>query len=350
MEYNTSEMKNLLVDTPNLSVMLPGRCNAKCDFCFWERDNVANNSLSKDFSSKLFDYVMELPECFRQISITGGEPTISPALDGVLAVVSRLKASKRIDKVVLTTNGVRLAKRLPDIVDCVDHINISRHHYDDEENSLIFRTSTNPSTIDLFSIVAAVHCNSPVDICFNCVVPPDVSVEFCEEFIDYGRTVGVKAVSFRIYHNAMGVCEAEKYYTEKYHAVDVSTCPVCRTARMLVDGFCVNWKYSVLEPTQHWDGVYELVMQPDGRLTADWSGKIEINPKQLEVPMKKQILASDLEIEKVRLAKELMEMAKKLLGENPSGKEVRGVHETRVVQEDKSYGGRCSHSYGGGCR
>ncbi len=36
-------VQNKLVSpSPNLSIMLPGWCNAKCEFCFWNREQEAN--------------------------------------------------------------------------------------------------------------------------------------------------------------------------------------------------------------------------------------------------------------------------------------------------------------------
>lgn len=341
-------MSRLLVDTPNLSVMLPGMCNAKCEFCFWERYQESNKFPKYDFALKVFDQVMALPECFKQMSITGGEPTISSAFLPMLATAERLKKFGKINKVVLTTNGVRLKEHLKDVCSVVDHINISRHHYDDDENCKIYKTLSVPSSIDVFSLVSSVHSFSDVDICFNCVVSPNVSVNFCHRFINYARAIGVKAVSFRIYHNSMGECEAEKFFVNEYGSEDVSTCPVCRTVRMKVKDFCVNWKYSVLEPTKHWNGVYELIIQPDGRLTADWSGNILVDPKELEVKMGKSKEEIELEKEKIKMAKELIDMANKLLLDTKSKETViREVHHHHA--STSSHGGGCGTGHGGGC-
>jgi hypothetical protein len=36
-------------------------------------------------------------------------------------------------------------------------------------------------------------------------------------------------------------------------------------------------KYSVLEPTDAVDGIYELIFHANGKLTADWDGNIEVD-------------------------------------------------------------------------
>lgn len=325
----------LLVDTPNLSVMLPGACNAKCEFCFWNRDQQANKFPMMDFADRLAKVLDSLPSQFSQVSVTGGEPTISPVLDEVMDVLRERK--QRFPKVVLTTNAVRLLKNKDVINGVVDHINISRHHYNDIENEKIFKTKGVPNEGQLDGIINA---GWMADVCLNCVVPPDVSPKFCETYIEWARFYKkIAAINFRVYHNSMGECPAQKEMEEIYGSTDVSTCPVCRVMRMRVRGMQVNWKYSVLEPTQHWDGLYELVMQPDGRLTADWAGTLEVNPKEIRGGV---VAKSNRQ-----LAEELIELAKKLLEDDKKPKKKTVVEH---VHRYESSGGGCHGSAGGGCR
>ncbi len=280
-QINSKINHTLLVSDPNFSVMMPGKCNAKCDFCFWDRDNAANKSPLDKYAQTMYDYIMDLPFDFRQLSLTGGEPTISPVFLNVLSKVKILKEINRIDKVVLTTNGVKLDRYVNEICESVDHVNISRHHYDEEENRKIYKTKSVPTSEQIKKTIPKFH-KKGVDICFNCVVPPTVSVEFCEKFIEYAKKIGVVAVNFRLYHNSMEESPTQKLFEKKYGAANIATCPVCRTASMWIDKFQVNFKYSVLEPTKHWNGIYELVMQPNGDVSSNWSGTdlvtaIEIN-------------------------------------------------------------------------
>ena len=141
---STQLVQNKLVSpTPNLSLMLPGWCNAKCEFCFWERAQLANKFPQKEYATKVADFLDRLPESFRQISVTGGEPTISPVFDDVISVIASRK--NKFNKMVLTTNGINLDQKASIISGVVDHINISRHHYDDELNNKIFKTNTSKS-------------------------------------------------------------------------------------------------------------------------------------------------------------------------------------------------------------
>ncbi len=324
----------LLVDTPNLSIMLPGACNAKCEFCFWNRDQHANNFPLMDFAARLALTLDALPRQFAQVSVTGGEPTISPVLNEVMDVLRQRR--KRFPKVVLTTNAVRLLKNEDTIRGVVDHINISRHHHNDLENLAIFKTKGVPSESDLSKIIKADY---GADICFNCVVPPTVDAEFCEAYIEWARCYQhIVAINFRIYHNSMEQCATEKKFAKKYGARDVSTCPVCRVMRMTVRGMHVNWKYSVLEPTEHWNGIYELVVQPDSRLTADWAGLLNVKPQEIQ--------GGNMAKSNRELAEELIELAKRLLEDDKKPKKKTIV---KHVHHYKSSGGGCHHSSGGGC-
>lgn len=330
----------LLVDTPNFSVMLPGACNAKCEFCFWNRDQQANQFPMMDFADRLAKVLDSLPPQFAQVSVTGGEPTISPVLDEVMSVLRERK--DRFPKVVLTTNGVRLMKNKDVIRGVVDHINISRHHHSDLENWNIFKTKGVPSERELSRILEAEY---GADICLNCVVPPDVSYEFCEAYLEWARYHRkIAAVNFRIYHNSMDDCAAQKKFEKIYGASDASTCPVCKVVRMKVRDMQVNWKYSVLEPTQHWDGIYELVMQPTGIVTADWAGNLAVKPEDIQGGT---VAKSNQE-----LAEELIELAKKLLEADESEKPAKRivVSKRKVPKYYESSGGSCSSPSGGGCR
>jgi hypothetical protein len=220
----------------------------------------------------------------------------------------------------------------------VDHINISRHHYFDSDNRSIFKTNGVPSGKELGEIVR--DGDYEADFCFNCVIAPSVTARFCEDFIDWSRDFGnIAAVNFRIYHNSMEDCSAQEAFEKKYGATDVSTCPVCKVVRMNVRGMQVNWKYSVLEPTQHWDGIYELVMQPDGRLTADWAGKLEVDPAKIE--------GGSVAKTNRELAEELIELAKRLLEED---KPTKSKKIKKHIQPTVYSGGSCHSPSGGGCR
>lgn len=124
----------LMVNNPNISLIMPVGCNAKCSFCYWKK--------SDGITIDRFKFICDtLPIIFEQISITGGEPTLDSNLIEYLKI-----ARKRFKKIVLNTNGFKLMK---EHFKYVDHVNISRHHYDDLINNNIFQTITVPNMLKL---------------------------------------------------------------------------------------------------------------------------------------------------------------------------------------------------------
>lgn len=109
------------------------------------------------------------------------------------------------------------------------------------------------------------------DVTLNCVIRPDVSFETCFKFIEYAKSVGADAVSFRKEASDVSPTEAEKLFETIFGVVGRSNCPVCRGMEQRVNGFPVRWKGSVPEPSITTNGVYEVVIHPDGNTYADWS-------------------------------------------------------------------------------
>jgi organic radical activating enzyme len=82
---------------PNFTVMLPGACNAKCGFCFWNHKD-GQIKPPTDYMEKLADVVSKLsPETFPAVSLTGGEPTLSKYLKPVFGL---LRSSRYWDRIV----------------------------------------------------------------------------------------------------------------------------------------------------------------------------------------------------------------------------------------------------------
>ena len=159
----------LAVTNPNLTVVMPVGCNASCKFCYWESNSGLTHSRFKFIADTL-------PNMFKQCSITGGEPTISNELMSYVEI-----ANSRFDKVVLNTNGYRLTK---DIIEAVDHVNISRHHYEDHKNEQVFGTNTVPSIETIRE-----YCRYG-DITLNCVLPDGFNnVSFVNNYISMGRDI-----------------------------------------------------------------------------------------------------------------------------------------------------------------
>ena len=254
----------ITTDAPNLSIIVPGGCNAKCKFCFWKQEKQCDDYLS--FLRRTLDSV---PEEFQQISLTGGEPTISPMLPKILDLIDK----KRFPKVVLTTNGFNLIDTVYHhvrVMNKVDHINISRHRVYDRENDEVFQ-SQSLTEDELKEAIRAVHLHTMADVCLNCVISPDYNLHVIE-YLKFARLVQADSVAFRVEHGSLEPCLLENAF-EGYPTLYKGECPVCRTHTQRIYGMRVSWKYSVKEPSIDSNGVYELVVHPSGKVSSDWAGK-----------------------------------------------------------------------------
>ena len=294
-------------NNPNLTVLLPGKCNAKCDFCFWNRD------FGKDkvtgFVAKAMKHIERMPSRFRTLSISGGEPTLSPAFIPFLKALTQYqRATGRFERVVLTTNGVKLESLLVAVAQVVNHINISRHHFDDEKNQEVFGTSSVPSSGDLKILLSKVKLTG-MDVTFNCVISDDRKfspkklyerITFCENYIKWASKLGAVAVSFRKEASTVKPTIAERHFRRDYGLVSEDSCPVCRGAVQDVKGFEVRWKGSVAEPSIKMNAIYEAIIHADGKLYLDWS-------RQMPFPRKKFIDDGVRIINPKNIGKELIE-------------------------------------------
>jgi molybdenum cofactor biosynthesis enzyme MoaA len=246
----------LAVDNPNLSVVMPVSCNANCDFCYWTR----NTGLTAD---KFRFVANSLPEMFQQVSITGGEPTMACNLQDFLRI-----ARNRFKKVVLNTNGYSLLRT--DFTFC-DHVNISRHHWNDTKNRKVFKTDSVPDVYWLESLC------SFGDVTLNCFLPDGFSSKsFIKNYIAFAKEMKAK-VAFRKYFNNLDLLEAID--TDKTLISDHS-CGACRHRKHIINGVEVTFKYSVPETYKVSGGIYELILQGNGDLTFDWAGKNKLTYKE----------------------------------------------------------------------
>lgn len=261
-------------DNPNFTIITPGGCNSFCSFC----TEPFKQKPSPDYLANLVAVLDHgLPTHFRQVSISGGEPTLSPALEAILTLV---QMSGRFDKVVLTTNGARLMQYVDLFKDKVNHLNVSRHAIGYEANTKVFGTRNIVTDEDLKK--ASFELNKAgVDVNLNFVYGKDsqLTVDYVLQYIDYAKSVGATSVSFRYdqNENSLEPTYLEKLF-EEWVKVRSGGCPVCRNHTVLVGGFPVVFKASFAEPSKAIDDVYELVYHITGKLTTDWEGKRDFTP------------------------------------------------------------------------
>lgn len=271
----------------NLSIVMPGSCNGKCPFCFWKETKMHPDWLTR--LSKYFDLIPE-PEgqpVKYSLSITGGEPTMSPMLGDLLSLVH--KHRHKFIRTVLTTNGSYLEKYLKvpfngDFQEAIQHVNISRHHYKDDVNCKVFGTKDVPDTGKLEKLICELN-KLGIDASLNCVLSTIAESETdCVSglsMIGQAKMVGASAVNFR-HPNALEKFEDSPFDKsfDDYRCKDVSECPVCKIKHRMIHGMHTYFSYGLIEPSRALEDIYELIFHPapiNGHfLTADWAGKLMV--------------------------------------------------------------------------
>jgi len=101
-----------------LSYEITQRCNARCSFCGYWRLKESPPELSLDFIKKIFDSAYDLG-CV-VVAITGGEPLLRKDLPAVFEYAKKTGLST-----ILLTNGYLLPKRIHELHQFLDAINVS---------------------------------------------------------------------------------------------------------------------------------------------------------------------------------------------------------------------------------
>lgn len=258
-------------DNPNFTIITSGGCNSFCSFC----TDPFKRKASPDYIANLVTVLQDtLPEHFNQVSISGGEPTLSPDLPKILNL---LKVANRFRKVVLTTNGARLPQHVELLKRTINHLNVSRHAIGYEANTKVFGTRAIITDADLKASAFELN-KAGIDVNLNHVYSPgsNLTVQYVLDYLDYARSVGATSVSFRYdqNENSLEPTYLEKLFSE-WAVIHAGGCPVCRNHTVLVGGFPVVFKASFAEPSKAINDVYELVYHITGKLTTDWEGSRE---------------------------------------------------------------------------
>ncbi len=177
-----------------MSVCPTSFCPGNCPFC-----------IAKDIKSKRkldinkFTDVMnrlKAEDRIRGVKITGGEPFYDIGLlNDVISVLYEIFGYEL--EVSISTNGIWLDQlhRIRDL-EYIEAIHVSRHHYDDEINRILFGGADVPSEEKLKEIVSTVSFKDV--FVFNCMLLKDYinSPEEAHRFLDFTIRTGVPKVGF----------------------------------------------------------------------------------------------------------------------------------------------------------
>lgn len=272
-DFTDKPQDNLLetISNPNFSIVVPGGCNGNCEFCFWKNDKACGN-----YTQQLRETLDSMPSQFYQLSLTGGEPTLSPYFEDILENINTDKWTHT----VLTTNGTNLKKYIPQLEGKIQHVNISRHHYDEKVNESVFDSVSIPSNDKIRELVVELN-KVGIDVTFSAVLTEHLSTkEDIKKYIKFAKSHGVKQVFFRKQHGTLDPSDAEKAFEHlpQHH----HTCPVCRNTTQEINETTVVWKASVEEPSKELGMIYEVIYNQNGTLTTDWEQELIIESKQIQ--------------------------------------------------------------------
>ena len=275
----------------NLYLDITGHCTSSCPFC------IARTTYPRGTASPVayLDALRKAREITSVLSpsvqIVGGEPTVDPKLPDVLDAIQGMR------RPVLGTNGARL----DDLVDVVnrsdlEHVNISRHHWDDGINGGIFVGGV-PTGHELSETI---HALRPA-VRLQCNMIGGVVDDFSGvlRFLDFAMDCGADAVAFAqltplprcdIYQDRIidYVASHQVDFESILASVSSDTRFVFEKYRGGVACYYEVWRYSGVPvlfkmSDNEWlrkadlipDCIPDLVLHTNGRLCASWNREIK---------------------------------------------------------------------------
>ena len=187
----TSNSYNKLVDLFNrehnyLRMSLTEKCNFRCTYCM-PLDGVKLSEKSKLLTLnerkrliKIFSNSSGLG--FKKIRFTGGEPLLC---ENELIELIKYSKSLSYDTIAITTNGYKLNKLLPSLIDAgLNSINISLDTLQEDKFQTITRRPGRIINKVLASIFHASSYNN-VRVKVNCVVKRNFNDDEIQDFVNY---------------------------------------------------------------------------------------------------------------------------------------------------------------------
>ncbi len=164
-----------------MRISITDRCNLRCRYCM-------PNGIKQVPMSDILTYEEIIRVCraaaqagIRKLKITGGEPLVR---DGCPELIGGLKAVTGIEQVTMTTNGVLLAKFLPELLeDGLDAVNISLDTMSRKTYEQITGRDELPQVME--GIRQAIASGIPVKV--NVVLQRGINEDEWEELADLTR-------------------------------------------------------------------------------------------------------------------------------------------------------------------
>ncbi|MEV4736513.1 MULTISPECIES: GTP 3',8-cyclase MoaA [unclassified Microbacterium] len=185
-----------LVDTHgrvhrDLRISLTDRCSLRCTYCMPEQGNewLARTSiLSTDEIEEVAQVAASLG--IRTFRLTGGEPLLRADIVDVVRRVSRIEGPDGPVEVAMTTNGITLAKRLPELIDAgLTRLNISIDTIDRQKFADLTRRDR---LDDVLEGIAAAAASELRPLKLNAVAMRGVNDDELVDLVQFAMDVGAQ--------------------------------------------------------------------------------------------------------------------------------------------------------------
>ena len=172
----------------NLYVDLGYKCNGNCDFCITKTKERYKEKRKTNIQKQL-ESLKRIKGIYYSVEFVGGEPLLYS--DNIRKMLDVIDCEKK----VIVTNGIKSEwYKSIDILHKFDHIDISRHAIDDNENFKIFKSKNILSIEDFKNIDNKLKEKIRINItCFNGGID---SIKKVESFINTFNKIGIKEFMF----------------------------------------------------------------------------------------------------------------------------------------------------------
>lgn len=315
VDYTFSKGKRKVYKNLNFSIFVDDYCNADCKFCvaqlryqhkkmMYEKSHIEDKD---KYLERLEDVLKIVRPLNPSVSITGGEPSISPLLIDILKLVDKYDFRKR----TITTNGsgLLLTRDNDTVLNHLinlgwNYVNISRTHYLDDMNTKIMQYNSNEEycNMDMMKEILSVTNKSALHHRISCLLLKEGigSVDEIKRYLDAYGKIGADNFIFReimeydknsINTLKMKYCNDNKvflndiweaikkhpefepylnllgyyYYVEIYHYKG-----------MTVASEAANLNQQYAEKERHPEVVYEMIFHNNGNLCGSWIEEEEV--------------------------------------------------------------------------
>lgn len=293
----------------NFTIFLDNYCNADCKFCVEQIKTANTGKIEKTRIAEKEVYVERLDEVLQKIrplnpsiSVTGGEPLLSPWFDDVMKLLGKY----RFRKTVITTNGTDIKKHMDAIIEAgISHVNFSRPHMDERivQNIMRFGCDHHMTTYDEFPEIIDYLEKNRVRTRFNCIMSREgiSSVEDMKKYLDFIRSLGCHHVVFRelmSFNEATAANLEKKKYADENRVLINERWEIIDRDKAFIPMVNMQGHYYYIEIYQYKDMtmvseranlsmleteqrlneqyLYEMVFHPNGNLCAGWTEDKEV--------------------------------------------------------------------------